>query len=59
MTAKEKNMLVNSFHSELTGDTKVHAYFIEMISQSKKKKSFDSNFIIFVHAKNPGPVPWT
>ncbi|WP_303950402.1 hypothetical protein [Streptococcus vestibularis] len=38
MTAKEKNMLVNSFHSELTGDTKVHAYFIEMISQSKKKE---------------------
>ena len=39
MTAKEKHMLVNLFHSELTGDTRIHAYFIEMISQSKKRKA--------------------
>ncbi|WP_295496921.1 hypothetical protein [uncultured Streptococcus sp.] len=38
MAAKEEHMLVNSFHSELTGDTRIHAYFIEMISQSKKEK---------------------
>ncbi|MDB6183950.1 hypothetical protein PNO29_03495 [Streptococcus vestibularis] len=31
-------MLVTSFHPELTGDTRVHAYFLEMISQSKKEK---------------------
>lgn len=38
MAAKEKQMLATSFHSELTGDTRIHAYFIEMISQSKKEK---------------------
>ena len=27
VAAKEKNMLVTSFHPELTGDTRVHAYF--------------------------------
>lgn len=36
VAAKEKHMLVTSFHSELTGDTRAHAYFLEMISQSKK-----------------------
>ena len=38
VAAKEKHMLVTSFHSELTGDTRAHAYFLEMISQSKKEK---------------------
>ena len=38
VAAKEKQMLVTSFHSELTGDTRAHAYFLEMISQSKKEK---------------------
>ena len=38
VAAKEKNMLVTSFHPELTGDTRVHAYFLEMINQSKKEK---------------------
>jgi hypothetical protein len=38
VAAKEKHMLVTSFHSELTGDTRGHAYFLEMISQSKKEK---------------------
>ena len=39
VAAKEKHMLVTSFHSELTGDTRAHAYFLEMISQSKKRKA--------------------
>ena len=38
VSAKEKHMLVTSFHPELTGDTRVHTYFLEMISQSKKEK---------------------
>ena len=38
VAAKEKNMLVTSFHPELTGDTRVHAYFLEIINQSKKEK---------------------
>ncbi|MFQ7858207.1 MAG: pyridoxal 5'-phosphate synthase glutaminase subunit PdxT, partial [Streptococcus salivarius] len=46
VAAKEKHMLVTSFHPELTGDTRVHAYFLEIINQSKKK-SCDSNFITF------------
>ena len=37
VAAKEKHMLVTSFHPELTGDTRVHTYFLEMISQSKKE----------------------
>jgi 5'-phosphate synthase pdxT subunit len=27
--AKEKNILVTTFHPELTGDTRIHSYFIE------------------------------
>ena len=50
VATKEKHMLVTSFHPELTGDTRVHAYFLEMINQSKKK-SYESNVIIFVHTK--------
>ena len=38
VAAKEKHMLVTSFHPELKGDTRVHTYFLEMISQSKKEK---------------------
>ena len=38
VAAKEKHMLVTSFHPELTGDTRGHTYFLEMISQSKKEK---------------------
>ena len=38
VAAKEKQMLVTSFHPELTGDTRGHTYFLEMISQSKKEK---------------------
>ena len=39
VAAKEKHMLVTSFHPELTGDTRVRTYFLEMISQSKKRKA--------------------
>ena len=39
VAAKEKHMLVTSFHPELTGDTRVHTYFLEMSSQSKKRKA--------------------
>lgn len=38
VAAKEKNMLVTSFHPELTGDTRVHAYFLEMVHQTKEEK---------------------
>lgn len=38
VAAKEKNMLVTSFHPELTGDTRVHAYFLEMVKQVKQDK---------------------
>lgn len=29
--ARQENMLVSSFHPELTEDTRIHAYFLEMI----------------------------
>ena len=38
VAAKEKHMLVTSFHPELTGDTRVHAYFLEMVTQAKQDK---------------------
>ena len=38
VAAKEKHMLVTSFHPELTGDTRVHAYFLEMVAQGKQDK---------------------
>ena len=38
VAAKEKNMLVTSFHPELTGDTRVHVYFLEMVAQVKQDK---------------------
>jgi 5'-phosphate synthase pdxT subunit len=31
--ARQKNILVSSFHPELTGDTRVHEYFLSMIEQ--------------------------
>lgn len=31
VAAREKNMLVTSFHPELTGDLRMHKYFIDMI----------------------------
>lgn len=41
VAAREKNMLVCSFHPELTDDTTVHAYFIEKIV--KKEESPKGN----------------
>ena len=38
VAAKEKQMLATSFHPELTGDTRVHAYFLEMVAQSRQDK---------------------
>ena len=38
VAAKERQMLVTSFHPELTGDTRVHAYFLEMVAQGKQDK---------------------
>ena len=38
VAAKEKNMLVTSFHPELTGDERVHAYFLDMINPAKEEK---------------------
>lgn len=35
VAAREKNMLVCSYHPELTENTKVHEYFINMIKESK------------------------
>ena len=39
VAAREKNMLVCSFHPELTDDTTVHAYFIEkMVKKEESPK---------------------
>ena len=34
--ARQKNLLVSTFHPELTGDKRIHQYFINMIRKSKK-----------------------
>jgi 5'-phosphate synthase pdxT subunit len=36
--ARQKNVLVSSFHPELTDDTRVHKYFIGMIREHIKEK---------------------
>lgn len=36
VAAQQKNLLVTSFHPELTKDTRVHRYFIECICKSNK-----------------------
>ena len=38
VAARENQMLVTSFHPELTGDERVHAYFLDMINQAKEEK---------------------
>ena len=38
VAAREKQMIVTSFHPELTGDTRVHDYFLEMVAQAKQAK---------------------
>ncbi|VWL84808.1 pyridoxal 5'-phosphate synthase glutaminase subunit PdxT [Oceanivirga miroungae] len=37
VAAREKNMLVTSFHPELTDELEVHKYFIEMIGEKNDK----------------------
>lgn len=36
VAAKENNMLVTSFHPELTDDNRVHKYFIDMVKDNIK-----------------------
>lgn len=36
--AREKNILVCAFHPELTDDTRIHEYFIEMINENLEEK---------------------
>jgi len=36
VAARQKNMLATSFHPELTDDTRIHQYFIEMVKERKK-----------------------
>ena len=38
VAAREKQMIVTSFHPELTGDERAHAYFLEMVHQAKEEK---------------------
>ncbi len=34
--ARQDNLLVSAFHPELTGDSRVHRYFLEMVRQRKQ-----------------------
>jgi 5'-phosphate synthase pdxT subunit len=36
---REKNVIATSFHPELTGDRRVHEYFVQMIARSQRKIS--------------------
>ena len=40
---REKNMLAVSFHPELTNDTSVHEYFLDIIKNQKKQLTFKKN----------------
>jgi pyridoxal 5'-phosphate synthase pdxT subunit len=35
VAVRQKNMLATSFHPEITGETRVHQYFLQMISGDK------------------------
>lgn len=35
VAVRQRNLLATSFHPELTGDTRVHAYFTEMVRQAR------------------------
>ena len=52
VAAQEKNMLVTSFHPELTDDVSLHQYFINMC----KEKKLRLNFSTFLHVINNGDV---
>lgn len=34
VAVRERNLIATSFHPELTGDTRVHRYFVEMVRQA-------------------------
>ena len=36
---REKNVIATSFHPELTGDRRLHAYFVQMIARSQQEIS--------------------
>ncbi len=36
--ARQGNVLVTSFHPELTSDTRIHRYFVEMVKEYEKKE---------------------
>jgi 5'-phosphate synthase pdxT subunit len=36
--ARQGNVLVTSFHPELTGDTRIHRYFVEMVEERETKE---------------------
>lgn len=42
--ARQKNLLVSTFHPELTDDIRVHKYFLEMVKSAKCSASTSSNF---------------
>lgn len=37
--AREGNYLVGAFHPELTGDSRIHAYFLDMVARSTGKRT--------------------
>ena len=39
VAARQDNQLVTAFHPELNADTTVHAYFLQMVSDSMQAKS--------------------
>ncbi|MCC7527681.1 MAG: pyridoxal 5'-phosphate synthase glutaminase subunit PdxT [Candidatus Melainabacteria bacterium] len=53
--ARQNNLLVSSFHPELTDDLRVHHYFLQMVeglAPAKVSKDFEQ----FVHTKTPHTV---
>lgn len=40
---RQKNLLATAFHPELTEDTRVHAYFLNMVNEYKNSKSSTLN----------------
>lgn len=38
VAARQGNLLVTSFHPELTEDLRIHAYFMEMVHQAKRSR---------------------
>jgi pyridoxal 5'-phosphate synthase pdxT subunit len=39
VAARQQNMLVSSFHPELTDDLRFHAYFLKIVSERKTKRT--------------------